>query len=119
MDISVKEPGWEPFEWEDIKVKIKILTSDEGLDLRNDLTILDSISVFDPKVKGYFKKYAKDIEGLSINGQKVDQPENLLDPSIGRSTEIERFYIAVIEQFFVLNTVSEDERKNSDSPLGG
>jgi hypothetical protein len=116
MDISIKEPGWEKFEWEDITVEVKRLTSEEGLDLQGDLASLEGENVFSDKIKAYFTKYARNIEGLKINGKAIKEPAKLLDPSIGRSPIIERFYIAVINHFFAVNTVAEDERKNFKEP---
>ena len=103
MDISIKAPGWEKFVWEDVECEIKTLTFEEGLDVP-------------PTVKEQVKSYVRNIKGLKVNGKEIKKIDDLMDPKVARCAELQDFYLAILEKYIELNSVTREESKNSSSP---
>lgn len=120
MDLNVKEPGWEKFEWEGVTCEIRRLSEGEDLALRSKLLGLDGVNLFSSEVQAIIDNgghpYIRGIKGLKINGKPLKEFKDLMDPGTGAHPKLAELYAALVGRFLALREPTEEEAKNSTAP---
>jgi hypothetical protein len=118
MDLKVRAPGWVRWEWKDgVSAEIKVLNLEEHNlvqgEFRKVVEDKESAEKFGHDV---FRRYVRAIKGLTVNGNAVTRPEDLLDAGMGAHQELSLFIAFAATRFYNLNFTTEEEGKNSEPP---
>jgi hypothetical protein len=118
MDLKVRAPGWVRWEWKDgVSAEIKVLNLEEYQLLQGDLReVAEGKTSAEKMNQAIFRRYVRAIKGLTVNGNAVTRPEDLLDAGMGASLGLLELIVGSANQFFTVNTITEEEGKNSAPP---
>ena len=121
MNIDVGKVGWErvtPLEnHPELTCEIKRLCAVEMMDFFESGTSKGGELVINSKLRNeIFSKYVRNIEGMTLGGEPVTDPTQLLGPKIPPAEGIITFISGTVAKFTQMAFVTEEERKNSDKP---
>ncbi len=121
MNIDVGKVGWErvaPLEnHPELTCEVKRLSAFEMIDFYESCSTKDGKLELTGKLRReIFAKYIRNIEGMTLGGEPVTDPAQLLGPTVPSSNSIVTFIMGAVGKFIAMAFVSEEERKNSDKP---